>query len=505
MNEPIFDMHGENEKYSGCVIINNVLNTFHFQKTKEGNYVYRGSLSVRSPKDGSVLSKTKDGTEHKITKELNFNDFSKAEEYIINRAKKIYEENELLIVKKQGLTVTQEIIWPSMAVTQYARKFVDVTCFSRNPKKKERRVRTLHKLAGFFENTPMKDVSPAMVKKIIKKNKISETSQKLLYDFWAYCCAQQYCSGNNPVPAIEKHGCSVETLTKKALTPDVLSQAQQDAIYRQLNANVCGLACAVALVMSGWSIEFILKLKWKDVIFSSFLEDYVRIIYTRPELSSATHDYTRPCVPQTAMILQKQYQYLKTLYPEEKLRNYPVAAGHDNISVVNRDAVTGWMRTLLRSREVTCQLIDDKNRPTSIRIYHNTYANNLGMKCNLKEDHGTLSFLLGQNLNSTTDDHYVSYTCEEAQKRMYYILSCLKEAKKNERTEITKEVDENTVIHTLLPEMPDRCVVGKVIIKLKPGEKISLNCPCGVEFRAVARKINQDGKKCRITKKDKAQ
>ena len=249
-------------------------------------------------------------------------------------------------------------------------------------------------------------------------------------------------------------------------------------------------------------------LNWSDVIWSDTDPDYVRVKNFRNDLAGATHDYTMPLFPAGALILRTRYLELHTTHSNKDLDNMPIVSKIKSPDAsMGSDALIQHATSMLLSIGMTYAQLDALRRiapdiAVSSRMLGNTYAQNVNVRCALQDEPGTAKFLQREALSgNTTDDHYTSFSDEEAGKHLHDIMSVV-------QPEQDIDIDEGPLIRPdgreqrcIAPETTRQRVGFVATYQLMPGEELVIRCPHGVTGSVRARGIHADGSPRRKTRK----
>lgn len=107
---------------------------------------------------------------------------------------------------------------------------------------------------------------------------------------------------------------------------------------------------------------------------------------------------------------------------------------------------------------------------------------NLVLRCGLddKTDGGTFRFLCGLSLaGDTTSSNYTSFTSEEAQERLYYLLRPL-QPEADIAVISPEQHEDGSVTYHVTPKVTAEHAGAIVKVLLQPGEELSLDCLHGV-------------------------
>ena len=508
---------------------------FSLRQQTNGKYFLRGRISVISPEDGKTIQLSGEKKRKKldtlrrvgkltetasdiaqnrmeklnITVELNLQsaEIECIQNAVARKAEELYSEHAPLIMKRQKGVSTPEKITPVIAAALYAEDYLQINkkgCSENTLKAYKKSILNFYVA---LHDTPMSQFSPTQMKKILRDASVGRTKLKLLSDFWQYCVDKPICHGKNPFPATEKRKQSPETLLKKATRPDELDSKIQAAlyVYAVTHAEKDSTICALALKLwAGFSDKDICAMTWADVLFDFNDPDKVRINYHQDNKARATHNYTRPIMPQAARVLNLRYERLCKEIDPENLLSYPIVSMKKSPRKAMPSAMIAQnCGIILRSvgvKEATFAILKGANGEkipaVSSRLLLNTYKKNIVLYSGLGDDQGRSSFLMGNSLKHlVTDDHYTSYTDTEAVECFYQILSRLQPDLPTDGPEFTKTSNEHYDTMEFKPSRTSKAVGIVGDITLQPGEEVEILCPHGAIGSLVARAITPNGLK----------
>ena len=513
---------------------------FRFAVTQQstGGAAIRGSVSAISPADGHVLQvagKEKAEILARLEKErpeylekmagkrirelnitasisLNSLDIKEIKDAVARSALKLYSEHASRIHRVQGEIARPETITPSVA----AHKSVDEYMKKAHPYLSEKKFTayrsSIRKMCAELPHIAMAEYKQSIIRNYFKEKKASKSNQELLRKFWAYCLDAKVCKGSLPFPPIHKRPVDADKATFRAIRPDTLSLEEQDALYNLIMDDLNGPDCGCALQLwGGYSARVACTFVWGDVIWGEDHDDYVRVKYFLPDLTGATHDYTAPLFPAGALVLRKRYNTLSERYTKEALAKMPIVSTvRDPAKGIKADVLVQHATMRLHSSGVTYAMLSSlrKERPdvaASRLLLLNTYAYNVNRLCALESEPGTAKFLQHESISgNVTDDHYTTFSDDEAGKRLHTIMSSLIPMEFIEAQDSPILLPDGKEKHTFTPEFTRHRVglVGEYI--LGPGQEIALLCPHGATGSASVRAIEADGSKRRKARSKKS-
>lgn len=507
---------------------------FRFSLTQQvgGRYVMRGTVSAISPADGAVLQ-VKGHEKSEIIKKL-------APEYIEKMASKripelnvsaaiycdsidieqikvniqksvlrLYKEYASQIHRSLGEVARPDTITPSIAAHKFIDRYLEKRHPTLKPKSCETYRRDILDMCSAMPHIPMKDYSVSTLKKWAAWPDLSNHQKELLRKFWMFCIDSKVCLGKIPFPPKEKRIISADVAIEKMERLSILTLEQQDALYDLMITSPTGADCGIALKLWGnFSFKIACSFKWSDVVFASNHDDYVRIKYTRTDLAGATHNYICPIFPAGALILQKRYKELCKIYAEDALSQMPIVSRVRDPSMrLATSALTQTATMRLHSIGLTYEnlhMLRKKNNNIAVSnlILENTYAYNVYVRCDLGDEPGTAKFLLHESLSSNiTDDHYTSFTSDEAGERLHTIMSFVIPDSPIEEVISPISMINGKTKYSYVPETTRQRVGLVDSYILQPGEELIIKCRHGVTGSASVRALNPDGTLRRKTRK----
>lgn len=507
-------------------IVHRVILTGHMSFQHNGRYSLRGILSVLSPKTMTVLTivesvHAEDNTvsqqEKRASREIRFqaasaltakemkNTQTQIAEYLDGCVQSLVQKYFQQIVKMQKEISTPHTLTPFYAWVQYGKKFISLKHRNMGKKKSNSLQKQMYKMLFDADDKPMVDFSTRDIQRYLSKTKHSTEQATLLYHFWEYCIDSGYCHcERNPVPQPEKKRLTPEALQKKATTPSILSVKQIQHLAEILLNNASGADCGIALMLSGFSLETVIELKWSDIIFEDG-SPWVHVKYFRNDLAGSVHNYTRPVILETCKVLRKRHDILISQYNESKVAEMPVVSQIKNPqNHLPKADFKQYKQRRLADIGIIALGPSPNGKKVDIpeNILIDTYKYRVGNCMGIGDDDGTKAFLRGEKLTSVSDQHYISYTSKDAQARLDAVLNRAAPAEIIETTVERVENADGSFDYYFHPKRTD-CVVNialKAIIP-KGAETIDISSEHGVTVCDSVREALPDGKKRRKTSK----
>lgn len=507
---------------------------FRFSLTQQtkGRYVMRGTVSVISPADGAVLQ-LKGREKSEITKKLSVDYIARMEgkrlpelnlsaaiyctsleieqikAAIQKSALRLYKGYAAQIHRALGEVARPDTITPSIAAHKFVDRYLEKNHPNLNTKSCETYRGEILDMCSAMPHIPMKDYSVSTLKKWAAWSDLSNHRKELLRKFWMFCIDSKVCIGKSPFPPKEKKIKSSDTAIEKMGRLSILTIEQQDALFELMIRAPTGADCGVALKLWGnYNFKTACSFKWSDVIFASDHDDYVRIKYSRTDLAGATHSYICPLFPAGALILQKRYNELRKIYDEDAIGQMPIVSQAKSPGIgLTPSALTQTATMRLHSIGLTYENLhalhkNNKSVAVSNLILENTYAYCVYVLCDLDDEPGTAKFLLHESLAANvTDDHYTSFTSDEAGERLHTIMSFVIPDSPIEEVISPISMINGKTKYSYVPETTRQRVGLVDSYILQPGEELIIKCRHGVTGSASVRALNSDGTLRRKTRK----
>lgn len=449
--------------------------TFHASPAPPGaKYKLQGSISLRAA-NGGVMKLS--GKEVRKVLNIKTNDAEYMKQYIAEKAQVIYAEHAKQIQLPGIGFVDKNTMTLAIAGDHFAPNFIFENYPNASERKNKERIKSLKIMCSLYPPIAMRDLSKNQVYGVISEFGLSKEDVNLLNKFWNYLIKKHAIACANPIDDHVKKKPSTKSLAASAKSSGVLSIEQQDELFAALIASPSGLACGAMLELSGLSASEACEAKWKQIVFDKTRSDFVQFKIRRDDLAGATHNYTRPLLPTTSLVLRQQYTELLKKHSAAALAEYPIVST-DSGQPISPDHLRDYVVDILRDFKLSA--FSSGSKDATNQVLQRTYAYDLSVVCGLDQDIGSNEFLLGRKLSTVTDDHYASYSSPTAQDRLYTILHVLAPEQPIDTPPDTKTPAGQTV-HVFAPKTT-REIAGAVIeIDLAPGEEIRLDCPHGME------------------------
>ena len=501
MRKSDFNLFEQNKnqkiRFHGDYFYRGIRLSFTLNEQKNGRY--RGRITVISPltaKPMVFLSKNPFAKVFPKQKKVKFKEISiktpvraAIKAYIQQTAQKIHADNALTFNKLVQNTVHPDTMYPELAGHLYGPEFIRFLFEKNKDETQKKKLRRLEEILADCPFKPMLEIKQSEIQAAMKKRPKSDYD--LLFNFWNYCILHHYCAGNNPVDLPVAAGPSDEAKQEKV---QKLTRVPAQNL-KNLNAIAFemhdGPSCGVLLMESGISAKASCALRWCDITWPSDEPSYALVKLDRPDVMCAIHNYTRPLLPVTAMVLHTRREELSKQYSQDDLPTmWVVSTKSDPTKPMLPSAlVQESKRLLIQSGIHENKLIQAKKSrsdPVSARILGETYKDILIRTCGIEEGSGTYKFLLGHAIyNDVSSSNYLSFTSPPAYQNLYKYL--LPSAPKTEcQQPLSKEAVDGSDVLRVLPDSSDRCAGLIFDTVLQPGEEMILEAETGVTGRVIA-------------------
>ena len=342
-------------------------------------------------------------------------------------------------------------------------------------------------LSGF----PMEKIHSAMVSRIVadrggEKNVIRDL--RYAAKFWNFCLRQRYCIGANPIEQWLKKYEKTDAVDPEAIFRSVsqlvfIPTEKEQELNQYLELQYPDpLARALLLAKENGVVgKELAQLQVKDL---EFQEHPLRIFIrrTRNYVGSATQDYLVPATPFCAYLLKKWYDDLRQQNPGEEIENYYVCG--EGTKPASAKKIGDYVRRVLCHWDILPKQ-DGRQQLFTFRLLQENYLHRLTTYCGLREEPGTVNYLMGRSLsNDTTADHYRCFTDPEGQEMLYRALA---RDRRFFHQQEEDEMDGHDGGNTFFPEAPDKRLYIKAQVKVQGGSFITLESPTGVRFTCTRR------------------
>ena len=234
----------------------------------------------------------------------------------------------------------------------------------------------------------------------------------------------------------------------------------------------------IALAASGFPISDIRDMSWTDLEIVSGYKDFVVAHIQRDYAAISKHDFSRPVIPDAALLIHGAIREMKKQIPAESFAAQGVWPNDlDNNSLNNeirnllvRAGFAGDFSAAGRPHT------DDVDIPAG--ILQTNYKRMLYIKAGLKDDPDTYHFLCGTLYRSSTYTSYESHTEAAAMLRLYQILKPVSTEKRLGKTSGYRTDGQKNLYEAWPETNHEVChVTGK--LRLSPGQKMVIRCSHG--------------------------
>ena len=497
------DTQGDRVKMEGDYTYHGI--RFEFSLNKQGTSdeqegqqkrkKYRGRITVTSPTTGHPMpfvvnhpyAKTKEKQKTKVKfRQISSDSQSpkKVKESVHEAAQEIYSDNALSFARLVKNTIGPNTIQPELAGDLYAQEYIKYRYGKTNTEEtlKKKLKKLLDTLAA-MPFKPMSEISTAEASKALEKHPKVDIS--LISDFWDYCILYHYCDGNNPVIVPAAENSSAKSKQNKLQKLTRVPKQNLQSLNEILRKNPSGPDCGVALMESHVSAKLACELRWKDITWPTDDPSYAIGAFDRPDVMCAVHNYSRPLLPITALVLFARHEALRDQFPEEELREmFVVSTRSDPCKPMQPSALVQESKRLLLLAGVDqnklLQAKESRADPVSARIMMETYKDLLLRTCGVEEGSGTQKFLCGMSINNdVSSSNYLSFSDPVGHKRLWKYLRATAPRTVYEETLCCESEGEHDIFH-VKPETSDFCAGLLSNTLLLPGQEIVLSAESGL-------------------------
>ena len=446
-------------------------------------YLYTGTVSTLDPSTTNVMlseAKRRDKEENRIpfkpkdiyaTKKIRC-DSADPQELVSDITSKIsalIEEDKSQLDQAIMRAMTPDQLSLPFAAEQYASDFLRYAYPAASPEKSKERLAQLQCTLSKFPATPIAQLGKRRVNTILNEIHATEERVKLCFLFVEYLLQMRKCSGPNPftMPETRKNS------RRNALVQQELGDAVFEKMFELLYKKPFPMAVIIALNASGFPPADIKGMRWNDLEIIPKYKDFVIAHIQREYAAVSKHDFSRPVIPDTALLIRRTLQELKKQTTPEELAEQEIwPKGLDNKAVNNeirnllvRAGFAGDFAAAGRPRE------DDVDIPSGILLTN--YKRMLYSKCGLKDDPDTYNFLCGTLYKSSTYTSYESHTWEDSMLRLYQYLKPLSTTKKLGKVSGCRAEGEKTLFEAWPKTNHEEARVTG-LIKLKPDQRMTV-------------------------------
>lgn len=452
-------------------------------------YLYAGTVSTLDPSTTKVMlsekkrrAKEEKGISYKdkdiySTAKIRCDsvDPQKLANAILERITALIQQDKSQLDQAILRAMTPDQLSLPFAAEQYAADFLRRAYPRSAPDENAKRLAKLQRTLSKFPATPIAKLGKRQVNAILHEIHATEESIKLSFLFVDYLIQMRKCSGANPftMPGSKKPS------GKNALAQQELGDAVFDKLFVLLNKQLSPISVAIALAASGFPLTDIKGMSWSDLEIMHGYKDYVVAHIQRDYASVSKHDFSRPVIPDAALLIRRLIRERKKQTPAEELAKQSVwPNGLDNKAVNNeirnllvRAGFDGKLSAAGRPRE------DDVDIPAG--ILQTNYKRMLYVKAGLKDDPDTLNFLCGTLFKSSTFTSYESHTGASSMLRLYQYLKPLSTEKRLGKSSGYRS-ESDKMIYEAWPQTNHEAAHLGGFVQLRPGDQIILCSPHGV-------------------------
>ena len=393
---------------------------------------------------------------------------------IMSRISALIEEDKSQLDQAILRAMTPDQLSLPYASETYASDFLRLTYPNAAPEKNAERLAQLQRTLSKFPATPISKIGKRQVNTILNEIHATDENVKLCFLFVEYLLRMRKCTGPNPFtkPEAQKNS------RKNALAQQEMGDTVFKKMFELLNKKPFPINVIIALKASGFPIADIKDLSCNDLEIISGFKDFVAAHIQREYAAVSKHDFSRPVIPDAALLIRKTMQELKKQMPAEEFANQSIwPKDLDNKAVNNeirntmvRAGFAGDFSAPGRPRE------DDVSIPAG--ILESNYKRMLFARAGLNDDPDTYNFLCGTLYKSSTYTNYESHTDGDSMLRLYQFLKPLSTEKKLGKASGYRTEGEK-VIYEAWPDTNHEAANLRGLVRLRPGEKATICCPHG--------------------------
>lgn len=374
-----------------------------------------------------------------------------------------------------------------LAVEQYASDFLRRTYPSSAPEKHAKRLTQLQRTLSKFPATPISKLGKRHANAILNEIHATDVSVKLCFLFVEYLLQMHKCSGANPfmMPSSRKPS------GRNALVQQELGDAVFEKLFEFLNRQLSPTSVVIALAASGFPLADIKDLSWGDLEVVPGYKDLLIAHIRREYAAVSKHDFSRPVIPDAALLIRRVIRELKKQTPAEDLADQNIwpkdldnkAINNEIRNLLVRAGFAGGFSAVGRPSE------DAVDIPAG--ILQTNYKRMLYAKAGLTDDPDTYNFLCGTMYKSSTYTNYESHTGADSMLRLYQFLKPLSTEKNLGKA--SDYYDGDKTLYEAWPTTNHEAAHVTGQIKLKAGQQLRIRSAHG--FTGIIRINRTDTKR----------
>lgn len=412
-------------------------------------------------KDKDIYASKKIRCDSTDAKELAFNISSKMETLIL--------ENRSQLDQAMAKAMTPDQLTMPFAAQQYCFEFLRMSYPKAASEANNKRAQQLQRVLSKFPMIPISELGTRMVNTILKETKASEEVIRLCHLFVEYLLQTRKYAGSNPFVLPSAH----ETEKSSVFKPKELGDAVFANMFRLLNKDFSETNVVIALAASGFPLEDIKALTWRDIEFVSGHTDFAIVHIRRDYAAISKHDFSRPMISDSALYIHKYYKNQLNSKSAAELADIKIWPDGVSNQIVNNEIRNLLVRAGFTGSFSSPGRRSEEHTEIPARILQTNYQRMLAAKCGLQDDPDTLSFLSGIMYRSSTYTSYESHTSLEASLRLYQILKPLSVEKRLEKKS-GEGKRQGKAAYEAWPKTNHEAVHVTGKIRLKPGQKLTV-------------------------------
>lgn len=490
-------------KLKGIVVVEGISFRISVKRNDSGNvevgnsvsppkykYLYTGTVSTLDPSTTEVMLSEKK-RRAKEEKQLSFkpkdiyatakircdsSDPQKLADAIMDRITALIQQDRSQLDEAILRAMTPDQLSLPFAAEQYADDFLRRSYPRSAPEENAKRLARLQRTLSKFPATPSAKLGKRQVCTILNEIHATDESVKLCFLFVEYLLQMRKCSGANPftMPGSRKSS------GRNALVQQELGDTVFEKFFELLNKQLSPMNVIIALAASGFPLADIKGMSWSDLEIVPGYKDFVIAHIQRDYASVSKHDFSRPVIPDTALLSRRTIRELKKQVPAEELAEQSIWSKDLDNKAVNNEIRNLLVRSGFAGDFSAAGRPSENDVDIPAGILQTNYKRMLYAKAGLKDDPDTYNFLCGTLYKSSTFTSYESHTGVDSMLRLYQYLKPLSVEKKLVKSSGYRSEADKT-IYEAWPETNHEAVHVRGFVRLKPGEQLVPCSPHGVQ------------------------
>lgn len=301
----------------------------HETSLSKYKYLYNGTVSTLDPSATKVMlsekkrrAKEEKGLEYQpkdiyaTTKyRCDSAELQKIAAAIHNRIAALIRQDRSQLDQAILRAMTPDQLSLPFAAEQYAADFLRRAYPSSAPENNSKRLAQLRRTLSKFPATPIAKLGKRSVNAILNEIHATDESVKLCFLFVAHLLQMRKCIGTNPftMPGSRKSS------NRNTLAQQELGAAVFEKLFELLHKQLSPMNVIIALAASGFPISDIRDMSWTDLEIVSGYKDFVVAHIQRDYAAISKHDFSRPVIPDAALLIHGVIREMKKQIPASRL------------------------------------------------------------------------------------------------------------------------------------------------------------------------------------------